>query len=179
MNYQYPVGDFPERKSIKNKEINYIDNIREKINELDLDKIDFSKESTFRPRTKIIEKQKELVWIRIFTENEFPITQGDTIVIKDLLYDETMEVKFMFWGKKIPPKPDTDQIVEWTPQDDKNCLVLGVDIQRVNYKSLDIPYLRTLFSLSIWYRPTIIKKSDLIFQHKKTKKNIDYISIDL
>lgn len=177
--------NFPDRKSLKKKleekptAPDYFNSIREKAKELDLDSIDFSKESTFRPRTKIVEKQEEMVWIRIFTEQEFPISQGDTIIIEDLLYDDTMEVKFMFWGKMTPPRKESDELVEWVPQDDKNCLVIGVDIKRVNYKSEDIPYLRTLFSLSIWWRPTIVKKSDLIFRHKKTKKIIEYKSIDL
>jgi hypothetical protein len=185
MNTPFSNITFPSRKSIlennKTPELDssgYIQKIVEDAQKIDLDKIDFSNEGNFKPRSKIVEKQKEYFWIRIYLEHEANLKQEDKIIIKDLLYDEELEVEFMFWGKKYKKGSDGRELTEFDPEDDKKCAVLMVDSIRVNTASDDIPYIRTLFPLSRWFRPNYIKREDLQFIPKKTGIPLEYYSVD-
>jgi hypothetical protein len=68
--------------------------------------------------------------------------------------------------------------IKYDSEEDKRCAILMIDSQRVNLKSDDIPYLRTLFPLSRWFRPNYIKMNDLEFLHKRSGEKLDHYRID-
>jgi hypothetical protein len=173
--------EFPDRKRLveefKNKSNNYIDQIVEQVKDIDLNKIDYS-DTNFKPRSEITEKQKEFFWIRLFLNDEdTSLTQGDDITIKDLVYDEELEVKYMFYGKKNLHK-DADNIINYDPEEDKKCLVLMIDTDKVNQNSEHIPYIRSLFTNSRYFSHQIIRIEDLEFVVKKTGEKLKYYSVD-
>lgn len=174
-------ADFPDRKKIveefKTKSQNYLDQIVEQVKEIDVDKVDYSN-ADFKPRSEITEKQKEFFWIRLFlNEEDSTLKQGDEIIIKDLIYGEELEVKYMFYGKKNLHK-DADNIINYDPEEDKKCLVLMIDTDSVNYNSDHIPFIRSLFTNSRYFTYHIIRIEDLDFVVKKTGEKLKYYSVD-
>ncbi|NBP56486.1 hypothetical protein EBU71_08135 [bacterium] len=182
-----PLDDiiFPSRKSLVNaakaptgENLGYMEKLVEDAKKIDLDRIDFSNEGNFKPRHKVVEKQKEYFWVRVYLGTEFEMNQEDTVVMKDLLYDEELSTKFMFWGKKYQKNLQGENITQYDSEEDKRCAILMIDSQRVNLKSDDIPYIRTLFPLSRWFRPNYIKMNDLEFLHKRSGEKLDHYRID-
>lgn len=168
--------EFPDRKSLASK-------IKEKWSELvshqlmgvDLDKIDFSTED-FKPRTEIKEKQKIYYWIRVYLREEMDIEENTDIKITYVDSGETLECKFVCYGKK-GAEMDNDGIMRFNPDDNKKCLCFMVDSDRINTNSDDIPYIRTLFTISKYYTPQIFSVDMLNITYGEGKK-IEYYSID-
>lgn len=173
--------EFPDRKKLveefKSKSNNYLDQIVEQVKEIDINKVDYSNVD-FKPRSEVTEKQKEYFWIRLFlNEEENILKQGDDIIIKDLVYGEELEVKFMFYGKKNLHK-DADNIINYDPEEDKKCLILMVETDKVNYNSDHIPFIRSLFTNSRYFTYHVIRIDDLDFIVKKSNEKLIYYSVD-
>ena len=62
---------FPDRKSIVKSDA-HLDNIVEKAKKIDVEKVNFEGED-FQPLTKIIQKQRSYIWIRLYVKEEIDI----------------------------------------------------------------------------------------------------------
>ena len=162
------MDTFPSRKQViadHNKDISmrYQESLIDEIKSVDVDKIDFLN-SDFKPRLKITEKQKVFFWIRVFLKDEDSASNpDDTVTIKYVGSGESLETKFICYGKKGLDRDNKDEITNYNTEDDKKVLCLMVDSDRVNYNNDDIPYIRTLFKTGRFYEYQLSKRDDLIF----------------
>jgi hypothetical protein len=69
-----------------------------------------------------------------------------------------------------------ENVINYNPEEDKRILCLMVDSERVDSNSNDIPFIRTLFRVSRWYSPQILKLSELEISFDNNP--IDYYDID-
>jgi hypothetical protein len=166
---------FPERKSIVRSD-KHLDNIVDEVKKVDLNKVNFEGED-FQPHTKIIQKQKVYLWIRLFIKEEIDITPETKITISYLEGKETLETHFMYFGKKGLERDANGQIVNFNPEDDKRILCLLIDVDNINVNSEVRPYLRTLFPLGKYYTPQYVKKMDFSFLLDDGQQ-IDFYDID-
>ncbi len=167
---------WPDRKSLSDDIKKRWDSVAsQQLIDLDLEKINFSDED-FSPRTEIKEKQKIYYWIRVYLREELNIKENTDVKITYVDSGETLECKFVCYGKK-GAEMDNDGIVRFNPDENKKCLCFVVDSDRINDNSDDIPYIRTLFSISKYYTPQIFSVNMLNIFYEEDKK-IDYYSID-
>jgi hypothetical protein len=130
------------------------------------------------PSSEIIEDQKVYFWIRLYTKEEISdLQEGDDINIS-YRGEETLPVKFITFGKKNINKDSVDEIVGYDPEDDRKCLCLMVDEERVKKNSGDIPFIRTLFKTSPYYEFQLYKRNELTFTNTRTEDNYTYIDVD-
>lgn len=158
-------------------EENIIESIK-KINNLDKISDDVSK----NPDVKIVEKQKVYFWIRLYMkEEDDDIKIGDDITIKWTIspFDESLKTNFIAYNKSSLIKDDFDyDLTKYENEDDKKTLVLMIDSDKINKECDDIPYIRTLFKESKWYDYHVVRRSELLFIHDKTGKEIEYYDVD-
>ena len=175
MNFELET-EWPDRKSLSAKiKSDLTEKITKELSDIDLDKIDFSNED-FKPRTDIKEKQKIYYWIRVYLREEMEIKENTDINITYLDSGETLECKFICYGKKGAEK-DSDGVMRFNPDENKKILCFMVDSDRINVNSDDIPYIRTLFTISKYYTPQIFSVNMLKITYDGGKE-IDYYSID-
>lgn len=164
---------FVPRQQVKKT---YQDSLIEQARSLDLDKVDFSSED-FVPRSQIREKQKVYFWIRVYLKEEIDL---DPMTELTLTYNPSVEqvnCKFVCYAKKGTEKNQNEDVINYNPEDDKKVLCLMVDAERIDVYSDDIPFLRTLFRISRWYQPSIIRIMELTLQ-KSNGEKIDFFDID-
>jgi hypothetical protein len=163
-----------DRKSLveKYKELNTT--LTNQLLDIDVERIDFSNED-FKPRTEIKEKQKIYYWIRVYLREEIEIQENTDIKMTYLESGEVLECKFICYGKKGAER-DSDGVIHFNPDDDKKVLCFMVDSDRINVNSDDIPYIRTLFTISKYYTPQIFSVDMLKITYGGTKE-INYYSI--
>ena len=164
---------FPDRKSIT-KSDTHIQNIITEVKKVDVDKINFDKED-FNPSSRIIQKQRVYIWIRLYLKNEIEI-KPETLVQIEYNGQEKLDTHFMFFGKKGLERDKDGQIVNFDPEDDTKVLCLMVDVEKIDKDNENIPFMKTLFKLGKFYEPQIIKKSD--FNFKVGETNLDFYDID-
>ena len=172
---------FPSRKEIndRNRKSNlsqYQENIVNSIKNIDVEKVDFSK-SDFKPRTKIAEKQKVFIWIRLYLKEETSVNPEDIVQIKYSQSGETLDTKFICYSKTGLNKDSQDQIVNFNSEDDKKILCLMVDSDKINYDNSDIPFIKTLFKTSRFYQYQLLKREDLIFTKLSNNQIFDYYDV--
>ncbi len=160
-----------------NKEMNTIyDNIIEQIKGIDTEGLEDNVDQT--PGMEVIEEAKVYFWVRLFTKEEATdLKEGDVFEIK-YKGTETLTTQFITFGKKNITRDMDDDIIGYDPEDDKKCLCLMVDEDRVKRKSDDIPFIRTLFKTSPFYEFQLYKREDLTFTNKRTKVKYNYIDVD-
>jgi hypothetical protein len=173
---------FPSRKEIlenskKTKLAQYQESIVDSIKQIEVEKIDFSK-GDFKPRTKIAEKQKIFIWIRLYLKNEAKLNPEDIIQIKYIHSGETLDTKFICYAKKGLDKDNQDQIVNYNTEDDKKILCLMVDSDKINHDSNDIPFIRTLFKTSRYYDHQLLKREELLFTNLSNGEVYEYYDVD-
>lgn len=164
---------FPDRKSIT-KSDTHIQNIITEVKKVDVDKINFDKED-FNATSRVIQKQRVYIWIRLYLKNEIQITP-ETLVQIEYNGQEKLDTHFMFFGKKGLERDKDGEIVNFDPEDDTKVLCLMVDVEKIDKDNEDIPFMKTLFKLGKFYQPQIIKKSD--FNFKVGETNLDFYDID-
>jgi hypothetical protein len=170
MNFNQEL-EWPDRKSLlKNRDFS-----SEELSNLDLDKIDFSNED-FKPRIEIKEKQKIYYWIRVYLREEIDIKENTDIKITYLESGEVLECKFICYGKKGAER-DSDGVIRFNSEENKKCLCFMIDSDRININSDDIPFIRTLFTISKYYNPQIFSVDMLKITYDGSKE-IEYHSID-
>ena len=174
---------FPSRKEIlENKKSQslpgYQQSIVDEIKTIDVEKIDFSN-GDFKPRAKIVEKQKVFFWIRLYLneENE-KVNPNDDIVIEYLPSGEKLEVKFICYAKKGLDKDNKDEIVNYNTEDNKKVLCLMIDSDKINKDSEDIPFIRTLFKIGIHYEYQLLKRDELIFKNLNNGEVYEYYDVE-
>ena len=155
--------------------MNYLEKIIEDVKNLD------EKKSTDivdnKPVTEIIESQKIYFWIRIYLKEESEVIEGDNYKMEYLPSGETLNTKFVSYGKRNLNKNHEDQIINFDPEIDKKILCLMVDENEINTRT-DIPFIRTLFKTSRFYDYQIIRRSDLTFTNLRTNIITEYIDCD-
>lgn len=164
---------FPDRKSIT-KSDTHIQNIITEVKKVDVDKINFDKED-FNATSRVIQKQRVYIWIRLYLKNEIKITP-ETLVQIEYNGQEKLDTHFMFFGKKGLERDKDGEIVNFDPEDDTKVLCLMVDVEKIDKDNENIPFMKTLFKLGKFYKPQIIKKSD--FNFKVGETNLDFYDID-
>ena len=164
---------FPDRKSIT-KSDTHIQNIITEVKKVDVDKINFDKED-FNATSRVIQKQRVYIWIRLYLKNEIQITP-ETLVQIEYNGQEKLDTHFMFFGKKGLERDKDGEIVNFDPEDDTKVLCLMVDVEKIDKDNENIPVIKTLFKLGKFYKPQIIKKSD--FNFKVGETNLDFYDID-
>lgn len=153
------------------------DSLRDQLNDLNLDNIDFSsyKEGS---TTNIAESQKIFFWIRVYISNEIEnLESGDDINIKYLPKNESLTVKFIYYGKKGIDRDLGETVINYNSEDDKKVLCLMVDSSLINNND-DIKFMRTLFKQGNHYEYQLLKRSDLELTLIKDMSNINYYDID-
>jgi len=148
----------------------------DQVKEIDTD--DLNDDIDQSPQTDIVEGQKVYFWIRLYTKEEVDnVKEGDEFKIT-YKGDESLEVQFIAYGKKNITRDVLDDIINYDPEDDRKCLCLMVDEDRIKNQSSDIPFIRTLFKTSPFYEHQVYKKSDLKFYNKRTGEYYTYIDVD-
>jgi len=152
------------------------DNLVEQIKTIDTEVVkDWDKNTD--PAMKVLEEQKVYVWIRLFLKEESDVEIGDDIFMTYTPSGEKLETKFICYGKTDMGKNHDDEIINYNPDDDKKVLCLMVDQEKIN-KGTNIPFVRTLFKISIHYQYQLVKRDELIFVNSRTGKTLDYFDCD-
>lgn len=155
---------------------NRYSSIIEKIKTIDTEKLNDSENDGIK--TEVVEEQKVYFWIRLYLNEENSNLQiGDDIKIKWTPSGETLQTKFICYGKKGLDKDSGDQITEYQTEDDTRVLCLMVNERLVNYGE-DIPFIRTLFKTSIHYDFQLVKRDELQFINIRNGEVLEYFDVD-
>lgn len=165
---------FPDRKQIVQNNT-HLDNVIDQAKNIDVNKVNFEGED-FQPHVKIIQKQKVYLWMRLYIKDEIEISPETKIVMSYLDGKEKLETYFMYYGKKGLERNKDGQIVNFDPEDDRKCLCLLIDANKIDYDNEDIPYMKTLFPLGKHFVPQYVKKIDYSFD-LEDGTNIDFYDI--
>lgn len=168
-------GVFPDRKELA-KRRSYRDSIIETAKNIDVDKIDYSNVD-FDPQNKIVEQQKVYFWIRIYLKEELDIQPNTDVTITYLPSEESLVAKFICYAKKGHEKDMAQNVVNYNPEDDKRILCLMVDADRIDKYSNDIPFIRSLFRVSRYYQPQILRLSELKITDSESRE-FEFYEID-
>ena len=168
----FNTSPFPDRNEIKKS---YVDDIVEQAKLLDLEKIEYSNVD-FKPRNQIVEKQKVYFWIRVYLHEEVNIEPNTDVTIKYLPSGETLTTKFICYAKKGTEKNQAENVINFNPEEDTKIWCLMVDADKIDNHSQDIPFIRTLFRISRWYSPQILRLAELEISFNDTP--IYYYDID-
>lgn len=171
------IDEFPSRKEILEGRMpkTYRDTLVQQVKDIEVEKIDFDN-SDFKPRNKIVEKQKEWRWTRLFTKEEVQNLQvNDTILIKHLPTGQKLESQFICFAKKNLERDSDGNIVAFQGEEDKKILCLMIDIERLADDSLS--FIRTLFQNTKWYEYQLLRRDELIFENQRTKEKIEYFDV--
>lgn len=128
--------------------------------------------------TSIIEKHTTYYYTRVYLKNEIDINVGDIVSIKH--GNEVLDTIFVSYAKKGMEQEkinNFEDMLNYEPENNKRCLCLAIDVERVNDNSEDIQFIRTLFKWSKHYEYQILKKDDLVFSTKEIE-NILYFDIE-
>lgn len=157
-----------------------------------IDTTDLNDELEIVSTSTVIEEQKIFFWIRLYLrEEDLNIEIGDEISIKyqplPILVDgkqiidsdvtETLETKFICYGKKGLDKDHDNQVVNFSNEDDKKILCLMVDERVVNFGT-GIDFIRTLFKTGHHYQYQLIKREELLFVNKRNGHILEYFDCD-
>jgi len=168
----FTENSFPDRKEIKKT---YVDNIIEQAKLIDVEKIDYTN-SDFKPRNQIIEEQKVYFWIRVYLHDEVSIDPNTDVTLTYLGSGEKLITKFICYAKKGAEKNQDENVINYNPDEDKKVWCIMIDSNRIDNNSQDIPFIRSLFRISRWYSPQILRLSDLDISYNDT--SISYYDID-
>lgn len=130
------------------------------------------------PIIEVKEKQKVYLWIRLYLKDESKTLKiGDDIVIKWLPSGEELITKFFTYGKKGSEIENSDNIINFNPEEDKKTLCLMIEESSINFND-DIPFIRTLFKNCYHYEFQLVRRDELIFTNKRTGDKLEYIECD-
>lgn len=166
---------FPDRKELA-KRRSYRDSIIEQAKSIDVEKIDYNNVD-FGPQNKVVEEQKVYFWIRIYLKDEIEISPNTDVTFTYLPDNESLVAKFICYAKKGHEKDKQQDVVNYNPEDDKRILCLMVDADRIDKKSEDIPFIRTLFRISRWYTPQILRLSEFKITDS-SEREFEFYDID-
>ena len=152
--------EFPSRKSLRKS---YRSSIVSSVKEIDVSDVDYSTytEDDFKPRNQIVEKQKVYFWIRLYLKEEMDISPNTELKITYFESGESLNVKFVCYAKKGHEKDQDPNIAKYNNEDDKKVLCLMIDSDDLDKNSNNIPFIRTLFKTSRYYKPQRLRLVDL------------------
>jgi hypothetical protein len=172
--------NFMRKETVTQVDVNY-DYLIEQARSLNLDDVDFKSAEYDTIDTKI-DKQKVYFWIRVYLSEEANIEAGDDIEIKYTHSGETLLTKFICFSKKggnVVDYVDGEPVItSYNTEDDKKCLCLMVDEERINYDSEDIPIIRKLFRIGRHYDYVLLKRTDLILTDLRNEEKLEYYDIE-
>lgn len=171
---------FPSRKEILKQKLeagsNYHDMLVEQAKSLNLDKIDFEN-SDFKPRNKVVEKQKVFRWTRLFVKEPISDLQiNDKINIKHLPTGEVLESFFICYAKKGLERDSNGAIVAFEGEEDNKTLCLMIDLDAL--ESDKVEFIRTLFQNTKWYEYQLLRRDELIFENTRTSQTLEYFDVE-
>jgi hypothetical protein len=175
MNLSVDNVQFPERRSIVKSDV-HLDNIIDKAKKIDVQNVNFDGED-YLPKTKIIQKQRTYLWMRLYMKQEIDIEPETKVQIQYLNGKESLDSFFMYFGKKGLERNKDGEIVNFNPEDDKKILCLLIDVDKLDVDNKDIPYMKTLFPLGKYYQPQYVKKMDFTFVLENGTE-LDFYEID-
>lgn len=124
-----------------------------------------------------VERQKTFIWVRVFlSEDDNTLTKGDIVNIQYTPNGETLEAIFGSYNKKNSTTNKEINVEEYDPEDDRKILCLAVDIDYVNDKDNDIPFIRTLFKQGKFHEDHLLKRNELKIY--TSTKNFEYHTVD-
>lgn len=171
------TNDFPSRQELLNRKANssYQERLIEQVKQINTEKIDFES-SDFKPRQKIVEKQKIYRWSRLFIKEEISdLKVNDVIQIKHTVTGEKLDTIFICFSKKNLEKDSAGNIVAFTGEEDKKVLCLMIDTEQL--ESEKVKFIRTLFQNTRWYEFQLLRRNELLFINKRTGENIEYFDV--
>ncbi len=178
--------NFPSREDIKKKtsdnNLNYQERLIKSIQNVDIDNLDFEN-SDYSIKNGVTEKQKVYFWIRLYLSKEDDFEPNDDIIIKYNYSSsgEELSTKFICYAKlgaENSAETVVDELVGYTPEDNKKVLCLMVDSERIDKDSDDIPFIRSLFRISRYYEYQLMRRDNLTFINKRTGNVLEYYDVD-
>lgn len=124
-----------------------------------------------------IEQQKVYFWIRVYLHEEYDLIPNTDVSITYYESGEKLVTKFICYAKKGLEKDNNNEVVNYNPEDDRRVLCLMVDSEKIDKNSDDIPFIRTLFKISRYYSPQILRLNDLSITDCNDVR-LDYFDID-
>lgn len=140
---------------------------------------DFLNERKQRETTvNVIEKQKILIWTRVFlNEEDDTLKPGDSVFIEYLETGEKLETTFAAYNKKNNAfNREGDIVTGYEPENDRKVLCLSFDIEWLDNPNNDIPFIRTLFKHGRFYEFQLMKLTEL--KISSDKKEFEFHSVD-
>lgn len=155
---------------------NYIEHMSDSDNNIDIDVNDFksgfdSQEDFDKFRKErdtqlsVIEESKTYIWTRVFLKSEDDtLKKGDKVYLKHAPTDEVLETMFVSYNKgnssTDSDEDDKDDVQNYTDEEDKKVLCLAIDLNYVNKRDNDIPFIKTIFRESYFYDDNFLKMSE-------------------
>jgi len=154
--------------------MNRYDLLNQQIKELNTQEIDFTQ---LTDQVQVEEKEKAMVylWIRLYLKEETRDTKnGDQITIQ--WQNEKVPTTFIGFNKKGLVQ-DHDGIVNADLEEDLTGLILMIDERLIKdpLKSLNQPFIRTLFKESPYFEYQVYRREELTFVNTRTGESYEYI----
>jgi hypothetical protein len=144
--------EFPIRKSLRYESIN------NQIKDMDTESVGTKRKVS----TKITQAQGTFGYIRVYlSESDDTLKPGDFIDIEYPEGIEKFQTTFISYGKDLGKVRDSDELVDYVPEEDKKVLCLMVNIDHINYNSDHIPFLRSLFKMGRYFQYQLFKYEEL------------------
>jgi hypothetical protein len=173
--------DFPSRKDILESRkrdrasASYLDAVVDQVKSIDIEKVDFEN-SDFKPRQRIVEKQRVYRWTRVFVKDEVAdLVVNDVYNIMHLPTGEIMECQFICFAKKGLAKDSDGSIVSYDGEEDKKILCLMIDTDLLGKDS--VRTISSLFPNTPYYEYNLMRRDELVFENKRTGERLDYFDV--
>jgi len=173
--------DFPSRKDIldsrkRNQQSpSYLDAVVDQVKSIDIEKVDFEN-SDFKPRQRIVEKQRVYRWTRVFVKEEVvDIAVNDIYHIRHLPTGESMECSFICFAKKGLAKDSSGSIVSYDGEEDRKILCLMIDTDLLGKEG--VRTISSLFPNTPYYEYNLMRRDELVFENKRTGERLDYFDV--
>lgn len=170
---------FPDRKDLKKtiqENNNLYEDIKEQVQKIELDKINFEKED-YVPKSVVTQKQKVYFWIRVYLKEEIKIEANSSVKIIWEPSNEVLTTKFICYAKKGLDKDLDEQVAQYNTEDDKKVLCLMVEEDRININNEDIPFIKTLFKIGRFFQRQIWRREDMTLIDE-SGNNLPWFDID-
>lgn len=174
--------DFPSRKEILESRRrpsggtrSYLDGVVEQVKSLDIDGVDFEK-SDYKPRQKVVEKQRVYRWTRVFLKEEVSDIQvNDPYHIVHLPTGERLECSFVCHAKKGLAKDSDGNIVAYAGEDDMKILCLMIDTDLLGREGVST--ISSLFPNTPYYQYNLMRRDELVFENQRTGVRVEYYDV--
>ncbi len=108
------------------------------------------------------EKQKTLLWIRVYLKSELDINPNDSVSLEYAPTSEKISTRFVCYGKTGADKDGGEFISSYNPEDDKKVLCLSVESDTLNDS---VSTIRAMFKNTIYFEYQLLRRNELIFTY--------------